>query len=133
VLVRGRRTDADPLRVVVWRADSGSSATLDVESLDGMVDLVSSVLEEVGAVAASRLRGFTYGQRCCAATLAEAKAVTMRGRIAIVPLAFTRSAVQEIERHVRGEVLSFALAEPPGRCVVSGRPVRTVAHVSARA
>jgi hypothetical protein len=132
ILVQGRRSPDDRLKVVLTRADTHGEASLFAASAAEAAAPVPAVLRAVGRAYDLRVRGFAAAQRVAASTEAEVRDGVRARRVTVCPLDASAGAVAALERGVAGEVLGFAPGAAPAPCVVTGVPVSTVAFVSGR-
>ncbi len=132
LLVQGRRSSDDRLKIVLTRADTHQEAVIFADSVADIAPVLSVVLREIGEAFDQRTRSFVERQQVWALTRPEVREIVASHRIAGCPLVRDAQVVREVESESIGEVLSFSVGQQQQPCVVTGQPTDSVAWISHR-
>ncbi|SEF23493.1 Prolyl-tRNA synthetase [Amycolatopsis pretoriensis] len=131
IYLQPARKPGERIKVVVVRADTRDEAVLLPGRLAGLAQGLVRALDEVGVGYLRRTLGFV-ARRCRPADRHTAKEVLADRAVAVFPLTAGRLEVEEVASWGLGEVLGLRRVAEPRPCVVTGKPTRAVAFVSAR-
>lgn len=131
VYLQPARFAGDRVKVVVVRADTRAEAVLYLDELDRLVAGLRAGVIEVGLGYRRRSAEFV-DSRCVPATADTVRDVLAARLVAVCPLEPTEHTVAEVGSWGLGEVLGLNRTDHTAACVVTGRPTRARAYLSAR-
>jgi hypothetical protein len=131
VLLFPPRTPAEAMRVVVRRSDTGQEAESHGQHPQALVRQLAAAVEGIGH-AYRRRAGRFFRERVQPAAASSVRDIVAARCVAVCPLTPSEEAVLAVAEWKNGEVLGYSKAPGPAPCILTNRPVGTVAFISPR-
>ncbi|MGW2539464.1 hypothetical protein ACWC5I_00950 [Kitasatospora sp. NPDC001574] len=125
------RTAGEQWKAVISRADTGEECTVHCADPLELSAELRALLADLGSAFTAGAWEFARS-RLVPATASELPEVLAQRLVAVCALSVSEEAVREVAALRRGEVLGFCRTSRSQPCVVTGKPVETVAFVSPR-
>jgi hypothetical protein len=132
VVLWGRRSADDKVRVMLRRNDTAAELRLEADDLTSIPSgVVHDALADIAADQAWRAVVYLSG-RCLEAQATDVRDLLTNRYVAIAPLRFDAETVSVVSGWKQGEVLGFLANPEPQSCIITGQPTKTWAYLSPR-
>lgn len=134
VVVQGRRSPTDDIRVIVRRNDNGSEYYLRFQGTwDTAGPTIREAIYDVQDSFQERMSRYAQSRSHRATSLDDARRALASRLVVIASMDFVRSSVETVSGWRQGEILGFVHSDGDEPCVLSGRLASTIAFISPRA
>jgi prolyl-tRNA synthetase len=132
VIILSKRSVGDLYKIIVTRYDTGEETCLLMSDIARLGEVIPGVITSCERYHASVIRRFRENRTVKCDSLDQLKQILGTGRVALGHLHTDDASLKRMEAELKGEVLGFVEGQPPGSCLVTRKPVTTVAYVSRR-
>ncbi len=130
IFIQDKRDSTDKYKIVFTRCDTFEKSEVYVDSLDGIIHIIPSIMQMIGITFKQKVDKFYKNQLLQVTTIEQLSSA--KNKLKLFPLLFDKKCCLDIEKMCNGEILGFLETEDTGKCILTGKKTKYTAVLSRR-